>query len=101
MNTLNFKVTPTKVFDYTPTELELQIKGKEIIQEGGEDVEIVNVSTWLTQILPNGRIVEIKDHKLPVSVLAAFTGYDGFNPIINPQAVNQILAAFNLELNED
>lgn len=110
---LKYKVSPTKEvtanglsvkgFSFSPTEITLYIGSKQTIKDSeGNDIEVVNIQTDLVQYISKGTITETQNHQLPISVLAAFNGFDvtTMQPTVDLAAVNAILMYFNLELDE-
>ena len=100
---LKYKVNPIKDFIFKPTEITLYIGNKETIKDDEDnDIEVVNIQSDLVQYTSKGKTTETQNHKLPVSILSAFNGFDfeTMQPTVDLAAVNAILMSFNLELDE-
>lgn len=98
----HFNVKPTKVleagtiaFAFKPGEIDINVGEKQTLEDG---IEVVTVLTRLRQTIDGGYIEQVREQKLPVSILAAISGFDtqAMQPTVNPAALNQILLPFNL-----
>lgn len=105
MALFDFKVVATQPFAFTPTDLRLiplYVLEEEV---DGSMVEMVRVKSELTQRLSEGTLTESTEKVIPKAALDALieAGYefDSNLPVINRNGLNQLLAAFNLQLAEE
>lgn len=92
-----------KAIVFQPTDLLITIENKEVIvDESGNNLEILNVRTILTQVIEAGYIKQERMHKLPTSILHAIAGFDPVTMqlVVNPAGLNQILSGFFLKLKD-
>ena len=98
----HFNVRPTKVleagtiaFAFIPETIDISTGEKETLDDGSE---VVAVLTKLRQTIAGGYIEQVREQKLPVSILSTIDGFDvqAMQPTVNPQTLNQVLAPFNL-----
>lgn len=100
----HFNIKPTKVleagtvaFAFIPEIIDISIGEKQTLEDG---IEVLSVTSTLRQNIEGGYTVQVREQKLPVTILSAINGFDvqAMQPTVNPAALNQILSPFNLEV---
>lgn len=88
------KQVDTIGFLFEPETIKIEVGNK---NDAGD---LVSITTTLRQTIDGGYIQQVREQWLPVSILAAIDGFDvnTMQPAINPAALTQILAGFNLAL---
>lgn len=103
MNKYFFEVVSTRTFTFIPTGLYLTPLYPRALEVDGVDVPGIAVRSELVQVLSEGDLTETTIKTIPLSVMNSLV--DGYEfgtklAIINPAALNAVLATFDLQLTE-
>lgn len=96
----SLNIQSTKEFIFSPTELELNIFFNAMIKgSDGQPAKGVRVVSTLTQRVEGGTLTECRELYFPLSFMSHIDSLDdNKEPSINPEALAQILAIFNLKI---